>query len=60
MKDLIKQYLDQGITRRQLLTGLGALGLSTVAANAMARSLAPEAAQDDGAAGMREVKAARA
>jgi benzoylformate decarboxylase len=56
MKHLIKQYLDQGITRRQLLTGLGALGVSTVAANAMARSLAPDAAQDDAASGAREIK----
>ena len=41
MKDLIKQYLDHGISRRQLMSGLSALGLSTVAAKAMAQSLAP-------------------
>jgi hypothetical protein len=41
MKDLIKQYLDQGISRRQLMSGLTALGISTVAAKAMAQSLAP-------------------
>jgi hypothetical protein len=41
MKDLIKQYLDQGISRRQLLSGLTALGISTVTAKAMAQSLAP-------------------
>ena len=46
MKHLIKQYLDHGISRRQLLTGLGAFGVSTVAANAMARSLASPAPQD--------------
>jgi thiamine pyrophosphate-dependent acetolactate synthase large subunit-like protein len=41
MKDLIKQYLDQGISRRGLMSGLSALGMSTVAAKAMAQSLAP-------------------
>jgi thiamine pyrophosphate-dependent acetolactate synthase large subunit-like protein len=41
MKDLIKQYLDSGISRRKLMSGLSALGLSTVAAKAMAQSLAP-------------------
>jgi hypothetical protein len=41
MKDLIKQYLDQGISRRQLMSGLTALGVSTVTAKAMAQSLAP-------------------
>src|SRR5258708_907475 len=39
MKDLIKQYLDHGISRRQLVSGLSALGMSTVAAKAMAQSL---------------------
>ena len=41
MKELIKQYLDQGISRRQLVQGLSALGMSTVAAKAMAQSLTP-------------------
>ena len=41
MKDLIKQYLDQGISRRQLMQGLSAIGLSTVAARAVEQSLAP-------------------
>ncbi len=41
MKDLIQQYLDRGISRRNFLSGLGAVGMSTVAANSMARSLAP-------------------
>ena len=41
MKDIIKQYLDQGISRRKLMTGLTAAGLSTVAAKSMAQSLAP-------------------
>ena len=43
MKDLIKQYLDQGLSRRQLVSGLSALGMSTVAAKAMAQNLAPAA-----------------
>src|ERR1700680_5130344 len=41
MKNLIKQYLDRGISRRHFLSGLGALGVSSVAANSMASSLAP-------------------
>src|ERR1700730_17546910 len=44
MKELIKQYLDDGISRRQLMTGLSALGMSTVAAQSMAQSLAPAGA----------------
>jgi thiamine pyrophosphate-dependent acetolactate synthase large subunit-like protein len=39
MKDLIKQYLDNGMSRRQLMTGLSALGMSTVAAKSVAQSL---------------------
>jgi thiamine pyrophosphate-dependent acetolactate synthase large subunit-like protein len=39
MKELVKQYLDHGISRRQLMSGLGAAGLSTVAAKSMAQSL---------------------
>ena len=41
MKELIKQYLDDGISRRQLMTGLSALGMTTVAARSVAQSLAP-------------------
>ena len=53
MKALIKQYLDHGISRRQLMSGLSALGMSTVAAKAMAQSLSPfatpaQAATPDG------------
>ena len=40
-EELIKQYLDDGLSRRQLMTGLSALGMSSVAANSMAQSLAP-------------------
>jgi thiamine pyrophosphate-dependent acetolactate synthase large subunit-like protein len=41
MKDLIKQYLDQGLSRRKLVSGLSAFGMSTVAAKAVAQNLAP-------------------
>src|ERR1700730_18900043 len=52
MKHLIKQYLDSRIARRQLLSGLGTLGITTAAANSMAQSLAPflPAAAEDAAA----------
>ena len=50
MKDLIKQYLDHGISRRKLMSGLSALGISTVAAKAMAQSLAPFASPAKAAA----------
>ena len=30
MKELIRQYLDNDMSRRQLMTGLSALGMSTV------------------------------
>jgi thiamine pyrophosphate-dependent acetolactate synthase large subunit-like protein len=39
MKELIKQYLDHGMSRRQLMTGLSALGMSTAAVKAVAQSL---------------------
>ncbi len=54
MKELIKQYLDDGVSRRELMTGLSALGMSTVAANAMAQSLSPAASAP--ASAMREVQ----
>jgi benzoylformate decarboxylase len=41
MKELIKQYLDQELSRRQLVSGLSAIGMSTVAAKAVAQNLAP-------------------
>jgi thiamine pyrophosphate-dependent acetolactate synthase large subunit-like protein len=52
MQELFKQYLDRAISRGQLLQGLGAIGLSAVAAGAIAESLAPvsvEAAETAGA-----------
>src|SRR5689334_23175779 len=39
MKDLIKQYLDHGLSRRQLMSGLSAIGLSAAASKAVAQSL---------------------
>ena len=53
MKDLIRRYLDAGVSRRQFLTGLGSLGLTAAAADAMANSLAPFQAQDLAADGTR-------
>jgi thiamine pyrophosphate-dependent acetolactate synthase large subunit-like protein len=41
MKELVKQYLDQGISRRALMANLSAAGLSAVAANTVAQALAP-------------------
>ncbi len=41
MKELIKQYLDHGLSRRQLVSGLSAMGVSSVAAKAMAQNLSP-------------------
>ena len=43
MKELVKQYLDRGISRRKLVTGLTSVGLSSVAAKAMAQNLSPTA-----------------
>ena len=57
MKHLIKQYLDHGISRRELLTGLGALGMSATAAKSLARSLAsplPQEGEERGGAPQRE------
>jgi benzoylformate decarboxylase len=39
MKDLIRQYLDHGLSRRQLMSGLSAIGLSAGATKAVAQSL---------------------
>ena len=49
MRELIKQYLDRGLSRRNFLSGLGAIGISSAAASAMARSLAPFLAEADDA-----------
>ncbi len=44
MKDLVKQFLDKGISRRQLTAGLAASGMTASAAKAMAQSLAAPSA----------------
>src|SRR6476659_2501386 len=44
MKELVKQYLDQGISRRTLVANLGAAGLSAAAANTVAQALTPVSA----------------
>lgn len=41
MKELVKEYLDRGVSRRQFLTALGTAGLTASAADAMADSLTP-------------------
>jgi benzoylformate decarboxylase len=50
VKELIKQYLDNGISRRKLISGLTTIGMSTVAAKAMAQNLAPLSGPSAGAA----------
>ncbi len=54
MKELIKQYLDEGMSRRRLMTGLSALGMSTVAVRSVAQSLTPVVTASPSA--MREVQ----
>ena len=58
MKELIKQFLDQGISRRQFMSRLSLLGMSSLAAKSMAQSLAPFASPAPAASppgSMREV-----
>jgi benzoylformate decarboxylase len=55
MKDLVKQYLDRGISRRTFSAGLVAAGFSGAAAKSMAQSLAaPLASRAPG--GIREMR----
>ena len=59
MKEMFKQYLDQGISRRKLMKGLSAVGLGTVAAKSVAKALAPvsaEAAEAAAPGTIREIK----
>ncbi len=56
MKELIKQYLDNGISRRQLMSGLSALGMSSVAVKSVAQSLETFGQGAPPAAAMRQVK----
>jgi hypothetical protein len=53
MKDLIKQYLEHGISRRSLMRGLGAAGLSGGVAKSLIDSLtiSPAMAQEAAATG---------
>lgn len=51
MKDLIKKYMDRGISRRGFLSGMSALGMTAPAARSMAGSLAPFLSQDQGTGG---------
>jgi thiamine pyrophosphate-dependent acetolactate synthase large subunit-like protein len=58
MKEMLKQYLDQGISRRKLMKNLTAVGLGAVAAKTVAESLAPVSAKAAEAArgAVREVR----
>jgi benzoylformate decarboxylase len=56
MKDLIKQYLDNGMSRRQLMTGLSALGMSAVAVKSVAQSLDTFGQGSPPASAVREMK----
>ena len=56
MKELIKQYLDHGMSRRQLMTGLSALGMSAAAVKSVAQSLETLGQGAPPAAAMREMK----
>jgi benzoylformate decarboxylase len=59
LKELIKQYLDHGISRRKLISGLTTIGMTTVAAKAVAQNLAQVAAPAAGAvprAAVREMR----
>ncbi len=49
MKGIIKGYLDGKISRRRLLSGLGTMGVASVAAKSMASSLAAFQAPQPGA-----------
>jgi len=56
MKHLLKQYLDNGLSRRQLMSSLSALGMSAVASKAVAQSLAPYAQAAAPASAMRDMQ----
>src|SRR5262249_17328613 len=58
MKELIKQYLDHGMSRRQLMTGLSALGMSTAAVKSVAQSLETFGQGAPPASAMRTMKVA--
>ncbi len=47
LKGLIKRYIDNGISRRQFLTTLSAIGLSASATNTVAKEFAPFVSRKD-------------
>ena len=59
MRELFKQYLDRTISRGALLKGLSAVGMSSVAAGALAESLAPVSASAAEAAGPGAIRTLR-
>jgi thiamine pyrophosphate-dependent acetolactate synthase large subunit-like protein len=50
MKELIRQFLERGISRRQFVSGLSVLGVSSLAARSMAQALTPFSAATPAAA----------
>jgi benzoylformate decarboxylase len=56
MKDLVRQFMDTGISRRQLVAGLTATGLGAVNARAVAKSLDEPIGLAAGGAAAREVR----
>ncbi len=54
MKGMVKGYLDRTISRRRLLSGLGSMGMASIAAKSMASSLAPFQAPQPSARGERD------
>src|ERR1700722_16920657 len=51
MKELIRQYLNNGISRRDLMRGLGAAGLTASGPKTTAGALAPSPAMAEPASG---------
>src|SRR5580698_2175471 len=51
MKELIRQYLNNGISRRDLMRGLGAAGLTASAAKTIVESITPSPAMAEPAGG---------
>ena len=51
MKELIRQYLNNGISRRDLMRGLGAAGLTVSAARTIVETISPSPAMAQPAGG---------
>jgi len=60
MKELFRQYLDHDISRRKLMRGLSAAGLTAVAAKSVLESLKPSPAMAQAAAAAGAVRDVRA